>query len=126
MPGDQLTEEHRDRLIRLAERSDAIVCGPGLGNAAESLAVGAEVVVAAKKAVVDANLLCLPPVSLSTRRTQENFPGLLEQLPKSRTHAAGRSGLLLQLWEVLSFSKGLLTPSQMAAVSDSTEPALPA
>ncbi len=60
LPGDHICEAHRDHLLSLAEKSDALVCGPGLGTAADSLAVAAEVVGAARKAVVDADLLRRP------------------------------------------------------------------
>lgn len=60
LSGSRITAEHRERLIALAEKSDAVVCGPGLGTAADSLLVGAGVVAAAKKAVVDADLLRSP------------------------------------------------------------------
>lgn len=60
LSGDHITEAHRDHLIALAEKSDAIVCGPGLGIDPESLAICADVVHAAKKAVVDADLLRCP------------------------------------------------------------------
>ncbi|MDR0980473.1 MAG: NAD(P)H-hydrate dehydratase [Methanocalculaceae archaeon] len=60
LPGDHICEAHRDHLFSLAENSDAVVCGPGLGTAADSLAVASEVVRAAKKAVVDADLLHCP------------------------------------------------------------------
>lgn len=60
LAGDHICEAHRDHLLSLAENADAVVCGPGLGTAADSLAVAAEVVGAAKKAVVDADLLRAP------------------------------------------------------------------
>ncbi|MDR0439006.1 MAG: NAD(P)H-hydrate dehydratase [Methanocalculaceae archaeon] len=58
--GDRICEVHRDHLLSLAENSDSVVCGPGLGTAADSLAIATEVIEAAKKAVVDADLLRNP------------------------------------------------------------------
>jgi len=60
LSGDHICEAHRDHLLSLAEESTAVVCGPGLGTAADSLVVAADVVCAAKKAVVDADLLRSP------------------------------------------------------------------
>jgi NAD(P)H-hydrate epimerase len=58
--GDRICEAHRDHLLSLAENSDSVVCGPGLGTAVDSLAIAAEVIEVAKKAVVDADLLRNP------------------------------------------------------------------
>ncbi|HJK01497.1 MAG TPA: NAD(P)H-hydrate dehydratase [Methanocorpusculum sp.] len=60
LPGEYLCEEHREHLLYLAKKTDATVCGPGLGTAEESLSVAAEVVRTSKKAVVDADLLRRP------------------------------------------------------------------
>lgn len=60
LPGSRVAAEHRDHLIRLAEHADAVVCGPGLGTVPESLLVAGDVVAAARRAVVDADLIRHP------------------------------------------------------------------
>jgi NAD(P)H-hydrate epimerase len=60
LPGDHICKMHRDHLLSLAENSDTVVCGPGIGTAADSLAIASEVIETAKKAVVDADLLRRP------------------------------------------------------------------
>ncbi|MDO5843737.1 MAG: NAD(P)H-hydrate dehydratase [Methanocorpusculum sp.] len=58
--GDHVSNEHLEKLLSLAEKSDVVVCGPGLGTNPESLAAASEVVRASRKAVVDADLLRSP------------------------------------------------------------------
>ena len=60
LSGDKITEDHKARLIELAEAADVVVAGPGLGTDEESLETVREVVSHAKRAVVDADLLRLP------------------------------------------------------------------
>ncbi len=60
LPGDKVGKEHLTRLLALAENADVVITGPGLGADPESLEVAAQVVSAAKRAVVDADLLRNP------------------------------------------------------------------
>ncbi len=60
LPGDKVGKEHLTRLLALAENADVVIAGPGLGVDPESLEVAAQVVSAAKRAVVDADLLRNP------------------------------------------------------------------
>ncbi len=57
LPGNKVGKEHLDRLLALAKNADVVISGPGLGADPESLDVAAQVVSAAKRAVVDADLL---------------------------------------------------------------------
>jgi NAD(P)H-hydrate epimerase len=58
LEGKKIGEEHRERLIALAERADVVVCGNGLGT--ESHAVVTAVAPHCKRAVFDADALRLP------------------------------------------------------------------
>jgi ADP-dependent NAD(P)H-hydrate dehydratase / NAD(P)H-hydrate epimerase len=58
LPGEQITEEHTEQLITLAEKADVVVCGNGLGT--ESHAVVQAVAPHCRKAVFDADALRLP------------------------------------------------------------------
>lgn len=60
LAGNKIGDEHRDRLFSLAEKSDVVVAGPGLGTAPESLSAACDTVSFAKRAVVDADLLRNP------------------------------------------------------------------
>lgn len=60
LPGNKICEEHLDKLLSFAERSDVTLCGPGLGADKSSLLVASQVVSASRKAVVDADLLRNP------------------------------------------------------------------
>ncbi len=60
LPGDKVGKEHLTRLLALAENADVVITAPGLGADPESLEVAAQVVSAAKRAVVDADLLRNP------------------------------------------------------------------
>ncbi len=60
LPGSKVSKEHLDRLLALAKNADVVIAGPGLGADPESLDVAAQVVSAAKRAVVDADLLRNP------------------------------------------------------------------
>ncbi len=60
LSGSKISKEHLDRLLDLARTADAVVAGPGLGADEETLTVVREVVRAAQRAVVDADLLRLP------------------------------------------------------------------
>ena len=118
LSGDHICEAHRDHLISLAENADAVVCGPGLGTAAESLAVAAEVVEASEKAVVDADLLRqpLPHAAGETIYTPHagEFSRIFGAVPASladrgaavRTAAADFGGVILRKGEVDVISNG--------------------
>ena len=58
LEGDRIGEEHTERLIALAEKADAVVCGNGLGT--ESHEVIRAIAPHCKKAVFDADALRLP------------------------------------------------------------------
>ncbi|MFA4878026.1 MAG: NAD(P)H-hydrate dehydratase [Methanoregula sp.] len=58
LAGDCISEEHRERLIALADKADVVVCGNGLG--VESHTVVQAVAPHCKKAVFDADALRLP------------------------------------------------------------------
>ncbi len=60
LPGSKVGKEHLDRLLALAKNADVVIAGPGLGADPESLDVTSQVVSAAKRAVVDADLLRNP------------------------------------------------------------------
>ena len=60
LPGNKVGKEHLDRLLALAENADVVIAGPGLGADSESLEVASQIVAAAKRAVVDADLLRNP------------------------------------------------------------------
>ncbi len=60
LPGNKVGKEHLTRLLALAESADVVIAGPGLGADSESLEVASQVVSAAKRAVVDADLLRNP------------------------------------------------------------------
>ena len=60
LPGNKVGKEHLNRLLALAENADVVIAGPGLGADPESLEVASQVVSAAKRAVVDADLLRNP------------------------------------------------------------------
>ena len=60
LPGNKVGKEHLDRLLALAESADVVIAGPGLGADSESLEVASQIVAAAKRAVVDADLLRNP------------------------------------------------------------------
>lgn len=60
LPGNKVGKEHLDRLLALAENADVVIAGPGLGADPESLEVASQIVAAAKRAVVDADLLRNP------------------------------------------------------------------
>ncbi|MCZ0862755.1 NAD(P)H-hydrate dehydratase [Methanocorpusculum vombati] len=118
LSGDHICEEHREHLLSLAEKSDAVVCGPGLGTAAESLAVAAEVVRAAKKAVVDADLLrgSLPRAAAETIYTPHagEFARVFGAVPEGlavrgeavRAAAAAAGGVVLLKGAVDTISDG--------------------
>ena len=57
LPGSKVGKEHLGGLLSLAKNADVVIVGPGLGTDPESLEVAAQVVSAAKRAVVDADLL---------------------------------------------------------------------
>lgn len=118
LSGDHIGEAHRDHLLSLAEKSDAVVCGPGLGTAADSLAVAAEVVRTAKKAVVDADLLrCpLPRAVAETVYTPHagEFSRVFGAVPEAsasrgeavRAASAASGGVILLKGEVDTISDG--------------------
>jgi NAD(P)H-hydrate epimerase len=58
LEGKRIGEEHRERLMNLAGRADAVVCGNGLGP--DSHQVILPVVACCRKAVIDADALRLP------------------------------------------------------------------
>ena len=58
LDGERIGEEHRERLVSLATRADAVVCGNGLGP--DSHAVICAIAPYCKKAVIDADALRLP------------------------------------------------------------------
>jgi len=60
LPGTKVGKEHLDRLLALAKDADVVIAGPGLGADPESLEVASQIVSAAKRAVVDADLLRNP------------------------------------------------------------------
>lgn len=60
LPGAKVGKEHLDRLLALAKNADVVIAGPGLGADPESLEVASQIVSAAKRAVVDADLLRNP------------------------------------------------------------------
>ncbi|MDV0442908.1 NAD(P)H-hydrate dehydratase [Methanorbis rubei] len=60
LSGNHVSEKHREHLVSLAEKSDAVICGPGLGVAPDSLSICFDVVEAARNAVVDADLIRNP------------------------------------------------------------------
>ena len=60
LPGNKVGKEHLDRLLALAENTDVVIAGPGLGADPESLEVASQIVAAAKRAVVDADILRNP------------------------------------------------------------------
>ena len=60
LPGNKVGKEHLNRLLALAENADVVIAGPGLGADPESLEVASQIVAAAKRAVVDADLLRNP------------------------------------------------------------------
>ncbi|HJJ29631.1 MAG TPA: NAD(P)H-hydrate dehydratase [Methanocorpusculum sp.] len=60
LPGSKVGKEHLDRLLFLAKNADVVIAGPGLGADPESLEVASQIVSAAKRAVVDADLLRNP------------------------------------------------------------------
>ncbi len=60
LPGAKIGKEHLVKLLKLASNADVVIAGPGLGSDPESLSVASKVVSAAKRAVVDADLLRNP------------------------------------------------------------------
>ncbi|MDO9523439.1 MAG: NAD(P)H-hydrate dehydratase [Methanocorpusculum sp.] len=60
LPGNKVGKEHLDRLLVLVKNADVVIAGPGLGADPESLEVASQIVSAAKRAVVDADLLRNP------------------------------------------------------------------
>jgi NAD(P)H-hydrate epimerase len=58
LEGKRIGEEHREHLMNLAARADAVVCGNGLGP--DSHQVILSVVACCRKAVIDADALRLP------------------------------------------------------------------
>jgi len=99
LEGSSITKKHTDRLIALAGRADAVVCGNGLGT--KSHAVVLEVAPHCKKAVFDADALRLPlPVAqeeiIYTPHAGEFARITGTKLPDDtagRAHAARESGL---------------------------------
>jgi len=58
LEGTSIGEEHKKRLISLAEHADVVICGNGLGDASHSVIHA--IVPHCKKAVIDADALRLP------------------------------------------------------------------
>ncbi len=58
LEGERIGEEHLERLMVLAARADAVICGNGLGP--DSHAVMCAIAPCCKKAVIDADALRLP------------------------------------------------------------------
>jgi hydroxyethylthiazole kinase-like uncharacterized protein yjeF len=58
LDGERIGEEHRERLVSLATRADAVICGNGLGP--DSHSVICAIAPYCKKAVIDADALRLP------------------------------------------------------------------
>jgi ADP-dependent NAD(P)H-hydrate dehydratase / NAD(P)H-hydrate epimerase len=58
LEGTSIGEEHKKRLIRLAEHADVVICGNGLGDASHSVIHA--IAPHCKKAVIDADALRLP------------------------------------------------------------------
>ena len=120
LPGDHVSGEHAAHLCDLARQADVVVCGPGLGTDPESLRVAGEVVRAAKRAVVDADLLRSP---LPCAREQTIFTphagefarvfgevpalSLAERGVQVRTAAAAAGGVVLLKGEVDTISDGV-------------------
>lgn len=87
LSGGYISGEHLKKLLELAEKSDVVVCGPGLGTNPESLAVASEIVRASRKAVVDADLI-RNPLPLAKEQTiytphAGEFERCFSQLPKN-------------------------------------------
>ncbi|MCZ0860886.1 NAD(P)H-hydrate dehydratase [Methanocorpusculum sp. MG] len=118
LSGDHICEAHRDHLISLAENADAVVCGPGLGGSADSLTVAAEVVGAARKAVVDADLLRSPLPRAASETIYTPHPGEFARafgtVPESlvkrgeavRTAASATGGVIILKGKVDIISDG--------------------
>jgi hydroxyethylthiazole kinase-like uncharacterized protein yjeF len=60
LAGIRIGDEHTERLVRLAERADVVVCGPGIGR--ESHAVVEAVTEVCPRCVLDADALSRPPL----------------------------------------------------------------
>ncbi|HJJ46744.1 MAG TPA: NAD(P)H-hydrate dehydratase [Methanocorpusculum sp.] len=87
LSGTKITKEHEEKLITLAEATDIVIAGPGLGTDGESLAVVRTAVTHAKHAVIDADLLRnpLPKAKGATIYTPHigEFTRLFGKLPDS-------------------------------------------
>lgn len=73
LEGERIGEEHTERLIALAEKTDVVICGNGLGT--ESHAVVRAVAPFCKKAVFDADALRLPLPSAQDATIYTPHPG---------------------------------------------------
>ena len=92
LEGDRITADHLERILRLAERADAVVVGNGLGTGSHEVVLA--VAGAAKKAVFDADALRLPlPVSKEAVYTPHagEFQRMTGQAPPDGLAARGRA-----------------------------------
>lgn len=132
LSGNKISPDHLELLISFAENSDAIICGPGLGTAPESLATASEVVGASNKAVVDADLFRapLPKAKQQTIYTPHAgefsrvFGNLSDKLPERgvqvRTAAKTPGSVLLVKGRVDVISNGSLVKFNRTGTSAMT------
>ena len=81
LEGTRIGEEHKKRLINLAEQADVVICGNGLGDASHSVIHA--IAPHCKKAVIDADALRLPLPVERMRPCTRRIPGSLPGLPVS-------------------------------------------
>jgi hydroxyethylthiazole kinase-like uncharacterized protein yjeF len=91
LDGDRIGEEHLDRILKLVERADVVVCGNGLGDRSHPVvqAIGRS----ARKAVFDADALrCPVPVARETIVTPHagEFERMTGTIPSAEIVQRGR------------------------------------